>query len=276
MNANNLKWNSEYNIGNSLIDKEHQNLFFIARKALNISSLNNSDNKQNELKKLITELTKYVRTHFQSEEIYMKGIKYPDLEKHKKLHENMFSILIELIKELNTLSVEEINSKLSVFIDEYFIKHIIIEDKRIQLWNTPFNDLKKTFGWKSIYSVDNIHIDKEHKQLFDIAQEAFKEVGSLHRKEKIRNIITELYKYIKIHFAHEEEFMLNIKYPKIEQHKNLHKNLIIAVHDLIKQLSTLNIMLFEKELAKIIDIVLVQHIIQEDRKIITWYKNEKK
>jgi hemerythrin len=31
--------------------------------------------------------------------------------------------------------------------------------------------------------------------------------------------------------------------------------------------------LFEKELAKIIDIALVHHIIQEDRKIISWSKS---
>ena len=31
--------------------------------------------------------------------------------------------------------------------------------------------------------------------------------------------------------------------------------------------------IFEKELAKIIDIALVHHIIQEDRKIISWSKS---
>lgn len=32
----------------------------------------------------------------------------------------------------------------------------------------------------------------------------------------------------------------------------------------------MNIELFEKELACLIDITLVQHIIQEDRKIVAW------
>ena len=45
----------------------------------------------------------------------------------------------------------------------------------------------------------------------------------------------------------------------------------------VKKLPTLNEDLFEKELAKIMNISLVYHIIQEDRKIINWVKtNENK
>ena len=57
----------------------------------------------------------------------------------------------------------------------------------------------------------------------------------------------------------------------------MHSEIILKINDFVKKLPTLNEDLFEKELAKIIDISLVYHIIQEDRKIITWVKsNENK
>lgn len=276
MDTINLEWNSEFNIGNIQIDKEHQNLFLLARKALTIEKLNFQDNKKEELKKIIIELTTYVKSHFINEKEYMEKVKYPDLKNHIELHDNMFKMLSNLIKELNSLSTDEIQKKLSDFIYEYFVKHIITEDKRIQLWCVPLDELKKTFGWKSIYSVGNIHIDKEHKQLFDIANEAFKEVNEKNRKDKIKTIILRLYDYMNKHFEHEEEFMENINYPKIDEHKEMHKNLISLVQNFIKQLSVMNLQIFEKELAKIIDILLVKHIIKEDRKIIIWHNSKAK
>ena len=78
---------------------------------------------------------------------------------------------------------------------------------------------------------------------------------------------------MKTHFSHEEKFMQDINYPKLEEHKKLHRQIISKINEFVKQLPNMNINDFEKELAKIIDIALVQHIIQEDRKIILWEKS---
>ena len=67
--------------------------------------------------------------------------------------------------------------------------------------------------------------------------------------------------------------MQEINYPAIEEHKVLHHNIIEKINTFVKKLPTMNESLFEKELAKIIDIALVHHIIQEDRKIIAWSKS---
>ena len=77
---------------------------------------------------------------------------------------------------------------------------------------------------------------------------------------------------MKTHFSHEEKFMTEINYPKIEEHKKLHREIISKINEFVKQLPNMEISSFEKELAKIIDIALVHHIIQEDRKIIAWEK----
>ncbi len=268
-----IVWKSEYNINNFLIDREHQDLFSIAREALTISKLKNDKEQIEKLKTIITKLFTYTKIHFSNEQQYMDSISYPDLEEHKFLHKNMLNMLTNLISELNTMELEKIQKSLFNFIEEYFIRHIILEDKKIQLWNTNIDDLKKNFGWKEIYSVQNPMIDTEHKKLFEIAQEAFIDVDPLQKSIKIKNVLTKLYDYMKTHFKHEEEYMKEINYPLIEEHKKLHHKIIEDINSLVRRLPSLNEELFEKELAKLIDIALVHHIIQEDRKIISWVKN---
>lgn len=273
INSNAIIWKSEYNISNFKIDKEHQKLFTIAREAMNISKLKDDKEVKNKLKEIITKLFEYVGTHFSNEQKYMEEIDYPELENHKILHKNMLNMLTNLISELNKLELEDIEKLLFNFIEEYFIRHIVLEDKKIQLWNTSLEDLKKNFGWKEIYSVGNVEIDKEHKKLFDIAQDAFTQVEETQRNSKIKEVLTELYTYMKTHFKHEEKFMKEMNYPTIEEHKVLHHNIIEKINTFIKQLPNMEESIFEKELAKIIDIALVHHIIQEDRKIIAWSKS---
>jgi hemerythrin len=273
INSNAIIWKSEYNISNFKIDKEHQKLFTIAREAMNISKLKDDKEVKNKLKEIITKLFEYVGTHFSNEQKYMEEIDYPELENHKILHKNMLNMLTNLISELNKLELEDIEKLLFNFIEEYFIRHIVLEDKKIQLWNTSLEDLKKNFGWKEIYSVGNVEIDKEHKKLFDIAQDAFTQVEETQRNAKIKEVLTELYTYMKTHFKHEEKFMKEMNYPAIEKHKVLHHNIIEKINTFIKQLPNMEESIFEKELAKIIDIALVHHIIQEDRKIIAWSKS---
>lgn len=273
INSNAIIWKSEYNISNFKIDKEHQKLFTIAREAMNISKLKDDKEVKNKLKEIITKLFEYVGTHFSNEQKYMEEIDYPELENHKILHKNMLNMLTNLISELNKLELEDIEKLLFNFIEEYFIRHIVLEDKKIQLWNTSLEDLKKNFGWKEIYSVGNVEIDKEHKKLFDIAQDAFTQVEETQRNAKIKEVLTELYTYMKTHFKHEEKFMKEMNYPLLEEHKILHHNIIEKINTFIKQLPNMEESIFEKELAQIIDIALVHHIIQEDRKIIAWSKS---
>ena len=271
-NIENLIWKSEYNIGNLKIDQEHQKLFAIARKTLSVIKLNNDEKEIGKIKELITELFTYVGTHFSNEQKYMKEVKYPELENHILLHKNLLDMLTNLISKLNSMNLKEIEQSLYSFIEEYFIRHIILEDKKINLWNCSLEDLKSHSGWKDIYSVNNEIIDKEHKELFNIAQEAFAYVEEKDKTKKIKEIVTDLYDYMKTHFLHEEKFMQEINYPKLEEHKKLHRGIILKINEFVKQLPTMNISDFEKELAKIIDISLVHHIIQEDRKIIAWEK----
>ncbi len=267
-----LIWRSEYNINNFKIDSEHQKLFAIAREAINVTKLKDDIEINTKLKEIITKLFDYVNYHFKNEEEYMTEISYPESSNHKILHENILEMLKELISNINTLELDQIQKTLQEFIENYIIKHILNDDKRILLWNTSLDDLKTNFGWKDIYSLDNQKLDDEHKTLFKIAEEAFAVVEPELKHEKIKNILNKLYEYMKVHFSHEEEYMQEINYPQFEIHKEIHENIVNTINEFVKQLATLSEDSFEKELAKLIDGTIVHHIVQEDKKIISWLK----
>ena len=267
-----LIWRSEYNINNFKIDSEHQKLFAIAREAINVTKLKDDIEINTKLKEIITKLFDYVNYHFKNEEEYMTEISYSESSNHKILHENILEMLKELISNINTLELDQIQKTLQEFIENYIIKHILNDDKRILLWNTSLDDLKTNFGWKDIYSLDNQKLDDEHKTLFKIAEEAFAVVEPELKHEKIKNILNKLYEYMKVHFSHEEEYMQEINYPQFEIHKEIHENIVNTINEFVKQLATLSEDSFEKELAKLIDGTIVHHIVQEDKKIISWLK----
>ena len=104
--------------------------------------------------------------------------------------------------------------------------------------------VRNTILWKIEYHIHVEHIDTEHKQLFDIAKEALK-INSLTNQEKrndeLKNIISKLLMYTKIHFANEQRYMKEINYPELDNHIILHKNMIESLTLLIKELNNIDL-----------------------------------
>ena len=67
--------------------------------------------------------------------------------------------------------------------------------------------------------------------------------------------------------------MQEINYPLLDAHKKLHIQIISTINEFVKKLPNSNENLFEKELAKLIDTLLISHVVFEDRKIINWLKS---
>lgn len=141
LDTNTIIWKSEYNIHNFKLDKEHQELFNIARDAFHISKI--KDNEQEistKLKEIISKLFDYIKTHFVHEEDYMKKINYPYLEKHKKSHKYIMESINDFVKNLSNFDENLFEKELVKIIDITFIYHILKEDKKITIWEK--NNLK--------------------------------------------------------------------------------------------------------------------------------------
>lgn len=120
-----IKWAKEYSVHNKIIDDQHKVLFDIAKKAYLIAENHASIS---EIKSVLIELFEYVKTHFKDEEAYMQSIAYPDLEHHKKIHQEITSSLISLVKNIKT--VNEFKAQLNIITEKWLLEHILKEDMK--------------------------------------------------------------------------------------------------------------------------------------------------
>ena len=85
-------------------------------------------------------------------------------------------------------------------------------------------------------------IDDQHKGLVVLINDMFQHVSGNHAQEQkyFSNIVHELIKYVKIHFATEEKIMLATKFSGYAQHKREHNKFIITVMEKIEDYNLSN------------------------------------
>ncbi|MEA3384768.1 MAG: hemerythrin domain-containing protein [Campylobacterota bacterium] len=275
IDPNKLIWKSKYNIGDYKTDLEHQSLFKVAKKALQIRTMQNDEKEIQELKDVIKSLYTYVATHFKNEEIYMESIDYPELSRHKIVHKELLKTLHEFVKTLNNLTIDEIEVSLYSFIENYFITHIVDEDMIIGTWKRSLKELRHIGSWQAKYITGVDFIDEEHQKIFELLDEAFMEVDDEHREEKIKSVLTHLYNFMKEYFKKEEKYLKEINFPEFDHHQKLHREFTKACNELLIHINDTNNKLFEKELAQFIDEHLVDHMMNEDKKISDFVNSKK-
>lgn len=116
-----FKWNKKYSVGNHLIDSQHKDLFVLVG---NISDSEDLD----EISDAVTELYKYTRVHFSTEEAEMKKYDFPQYYQHADLHDSLVSELIKVTSNpiSNTVAIKEFQN----FLHEWLVDHIMGEDQK--------------------------------------------------------------------------------------------------------------------------------------------------
>jgi len=126
------------------------------------------------------------------------------------------------------------------------------------------------YEMKEEYLTGIEQIDKEHRRLFEIAEELYqlsKEEFVPDKYDNIRGLLDELREYTKFHFRHEEEYMESIGYKRMFMQK--------VQHDaFVKQLDEWDLEdLDEKQDEMISEILqhvtnwLIEHILEQDKAI---------
>lgn len=276
INPDKLIWKSEYNIGSYKVDVEHQSLFNLAKKALQVRTMENDEAELKELKSIIESLYKYVGEHFKNEEKYMVEIKFPELKRHQEVHKDMLVQLYNFTQAIHDLKIDEIELQLYKFIEDYFIHHIVDEDMQIGLWVNSLKDIRKHFKWKPEYVTGNKRIDKEHKQMFEILEEAFSEVDDALREVKIKKVLHQLYDFMKVHFKNEEILMKRANYPEYKKHVDMHHKIVNEANELLLTINETDDKLFEKKLALFIDEHIITHMLKDDTVFVEYEKHMQK
>jgi hemerythrin len=126
------------------------------------------------------------------------------------------------------------------------------------------------FEWNEILSVENEELDRQHKEMFDLAN-SFEDGLD---EQRIKEIIKTLYKYTSDHFMVEEQMMYENNYPKLKKHQQLHKDLIAKLDDFSTQP-------FKDDKSIFIFVTFVydwlsHHIIEEDKDYMRFKQDRRK
>ncbi|WP_297422023.1 bacteriohemerythrin [Clostridium sp.] len=126
-----IKWKEDYNLGVKHIDEQHEKLFEIADRALNLLKNEFIVDKYDKIIEILVELKEYTIFHFKSEEDYMSSIGYKNFFSHKVEHENFINAVNNI--DLNAIDADQDESvkKILEFVVDWIDKHILNQDKSI-------------------------------------------------------------------------------------------------------------------------------------------------
>jgi hemerythrin-like metal-binding protein len=83
----------------------------------------------------------------------------------------------------------------------------------------------KVLQWSDNYSVGNLEIDQQHKQLFSMFAQLVDGIEKGGASFHLEQVFTQLYGYIKNHFRYEERVMKKADFPGFSNHKKKHEKI---------------------------------------------------
>lgn len=232
-------WSDEkYCVGVPMLDEQHKQLLSIAN---DLYELQRKKNYRKKALEILDSLYTYTEYHFTCEEGLLMEYNFPDLQKHIEHHTSFTKEVrenIELVQNQLDYPIE----KLMSFLKEWILNHLLKEDMKYCSFFKEKNitpDIHFSVSqddsseivelWNSEQlSLEIKDIDRQHKELVHILQQAndLQKTTSERRRTFLPVIIKKLYYYSRYHFLYEENCMETYKYPKLEEHKQLHSQFI--------------------------------------------------
>lgn len=126
-------WNPQYSLGIEKIDTDHQRLFSIIHKVMELTHNEEEGKVQHACREGIKFFKNYTIQHFQREEAFMQSLNYGGYERHKKIHDDLRGRVLPALEgelEKNSYSIESVRHFLGVCV-AWLGTHIKVEDLAI-------------------------------------------------------------------------------------------------------------------------------------------------
>jgi hemerythrin len=128
------------------------------------------------------------------------------------------------------------------------------------------------YNWDESYTVKVELMDEQHKKLFELLDDFYKNLSKKDNQENILKIIAGLRKYTFQHFFAEEMLMKKHNYPFLEEQKVQHHLFISKIDDYENRIKT-GKLLISIEITSFLRDWLVNHIKKEDKKYAEFFNN---
>jgi len=123
-----IKWSSTFECGLKLIDDQHKALVALVNDMFNHVTGKEADERAY-FKKIILEVTTYVKVHFATEEKILTATKFHGYAEHKREHDNFIYTVTKNIKDFE--SGKRLSFKnFTKFLKDWVLSHIAVMDKQ--------------------------------------------------------------------------------------------------------------------------------------------------
>ncbi|NLL79186.1 MAG: hemerythrin family protein [Clostridiales bacterium] len=135
------------------------------------------------------------------------------------------------------------------------------------------------YEMKQEYFLGIEKIDTQHARLLELMDEAhslLKDENKLYKCADIRKILAGIKEYVNFHFTDEEQYMQEIGYTGLEEHKKLHQAFAIKVDEFDVHVSNLSLGTQDGMILELLDYLkawIQEHICEEDRKYVSQTDN---
>jgi hemerythrin len=133
-------WSDMFSVRMPYIDNQHKKLLEIAND-FHAALKDNKDRKS--LFEILNSLIHYTEEHFRDEEEIMEMAGFPavDMESHKKIHEQLVRDIFGLHQGF-TNSEEKTTHELEIFLNNWLVQHILLEDKKYEPYCENLTDYR--------------------------------------------------------------------------------------------------------------------------------------
>ena len=124
--------------------------------------------------------------------------------------------------------------------------------------------------WSDEYRIGNERIDFEHRIFFNLVADFQSARLADASMEKLERILEEVALYARFHFRSEENMMIDMQYPGLEEHKVQHYNLVEVLSN---QMLGLEMGLYKpQQVEEFLVCWFVNHVMHEDSKLAEFIK----
>ncbi|MCY3413344.1 MAG: hemerythrin family protein [Candidatus Heimdallarchaeota archaeon] len=124
-----VKWSDKLKIGIDLIDAQHKTLIDTLNSLVEKSD---SGSGLEEIQNMLIFLVEYITVHFRDEEKIMEEYNFPEIKKHKKIHESFENKVGEMVLQYSSGGkTAELLKRIKNETIKWLINHIGVRDQEL-------------------------------------------------------------------------------------------------------------------------------------------------
>lgn len=124
-----IQWTEEMSVQVPHLDNDHRFLIALINQLASAEKIGNRRIAES----VLDELINYTLDHFQHEELFLEGIGYPGLDRHKRLHNSFTDVIQDIRWQYLHGFRPKINDEILFFLRNWLSKHILVEDMKYTL-----------------------------------------------------------------------------------------------------------------------------------------------